>query len=51
MKRFGMAGSLAAHPAPQIERLERRPFLRRGVSAGALAVVPGWLATEGQHGR
>jgi len=43
-----MAGSLAAQPAPQIERLERRLFLRRGVSLGALAMLSGCTLTDGE---
>jgi DMSO/TMAO reductase YedYZ molybdopterin-dependent catalytic subunit len=46
MKRRGMAGSLAGHSRPQIERIERRLFLRQGLSVGALALLSGCELTD-----
>jgi len=47
MKRiFGMANSLADQPRAQLERLERRLFLRRGLSLGALTMLAGCNLTE-----
>ena len=46
MKRRGMAGSLADHSRPQIERLERRLFLKQGLSVGALALLSGCELTD-----
>jgi DMSO/TMAO reductase YedYZ molybdopterin-dependent catalytic subunit len=43
-----MAASLGAHPAPQIERLERRLFLGRSLSLGALAMLSGCTLTDGE---
>jgi DMSO/TMAO reductase YedYZ molybdopterin-dependent catalytic subunit len=43
-----MTRSLAAHPAPQIEKLERRLFLRQGLSLGALALLSGCELTDDQ---
>ena len=48
MKRLGMAASLAEQPAPQIERLERRLFLRRSLSLGGLAMLSGCTLTDGE---
>jgi len=48
MKRRGMTGSLAEHPAPQIARLERRLFLRQGLSLGALALLSGCELTDAE---
>ncbi|HZR69524.1 MAG TPA: molybdopterin-dependent oxidoreductase, partial [Burkholderiales bacterium] len=41
-----MAGSLADHSRPQIERLERRLFLKQGLSVGALALLSGCELTD-----
>ena len=49
MKRLGMARSLAAQPAPQIERLERRLFLGRSLSLGALAMLSGCTLSDGEN--
>ena len=46
MKRRGMATSLSGHSKPQIERLERRLFLKQGISVGALALLSGCELTE-----
>ena len=46
MKRRGMEHSLAGHPAPQIERIERRLFLRKGLSLGALTLLSGCTLTD-----
>ena len=46
MKRRGMQHSLAAHSAPSIEKIERRLFLRQGLSLGALALLSGCELTE-----
>jgi len=48
MKRGGMALSLADHPARQIASLERRRFLGRGLSLGALAMLSGCSITDGE---
>ncbi len=48
MKRRGMALSLADHPARQIASLERRLFLGRGLSLGALAMLSGCSITDGE---
>jgi len=48
MKRRGMAVSLADHPVGQIASLERRLFLRRGLSLGALAMLSGCSITDGE---
>ena len=48
MKRRGMALSLADHPARQIASLERRRFLGRGLSLGALAMLSGCSITDGE---
>jgi DMSO/TMAO reductase YedYZ molybdopterin-dependent catalytic subunit len=49
MKRRGMANSLAGHSKPQIERIERRLFLKQGLSLGALALLSGCELTEDEH--
>jgi DMSO/TMAO reductase YedYZ molybdopterin-dependent catalytic subunit len=46
MKRRGMQYSLAVHSAPAIEKIERRLFLRQGLSLGALALLSGCELTE-----
>ena len=48
MKRRGMALSLADHPVRQIASLERRLFLGRGLSLGALAMLSGCSITDGE---
>lgn len=48
MKRRGMDLSLADHPAPQIRSIERRLFLKQGLSLGALALLSGCALTEGE---
>jgi len=49
MKRLGMARSLADQAAPQIERLERRLFLGRSLSLGALAMLSGCTVSDGEN--
>ena len=47
MKRlFGMQESLRQHSGPQIERIERRLFLKQGLSLGALALLSGCDVTD-----
>jgi DMSO/TMAO reductase YedYZ molybdopterin-dependent catalytic subunit len=46
MKRRGMANSLAGHSKPRIERIERRLFLKQGLSVGALALLSGCELTD-----
>ena len=47
MKRFfGMAGSLKEQPRAQVARLERRLFLRHGLSLGALTMLSGCDVTD-----
>jgi len=47
MKRlFGMAASLKDQPRSQIERIERRLFLRQGLSLGALTLLSGCNVTD-----
>jgi DMSO/TMAO reductase YedYZ molybdopterin-dependent catalytic subunit len=46
VKRRGMRTSLANHSKPQIERLERRLFLKQGLSVGALALLSGCQLTD-----
>jgi DMSO/TMAO reductase YedYZ molybdopterin-dependent catalytic subunit len=46
MKRRGMARSLEAQPASQIAKLERRLFLKQGLSLGALALLSGCNLTD-----
>ncbi len=41
-----MSSHLAGQPAAQIERIERRLFLRQGLSLGALALLSGCALTE-----
>jgi DMSO/TMAO reductase YedYZ molybdopterin-dependent catalytic subunit len=48
MKRRGMTESLADQPARQIANLERRLFLGRGLSLGALAMLSGCTVTDGE---
>src|SRR5262245_2260628 len=49
MKRlFGMRDSLKGHSRPQIEKIERRLFLRRGLSLGALAMISGCDVTSAE---
>lgn len=46
MKGGGMRRSLAGHSPPQIEKIERRLFLRQSLSLGALAFLSGCELTE-----
>ena len=46
LQRPGMARSLANQPARQIEKIERRLFLRQGLSLGALAMLSGCNLTD-----
>jgi len=47
MKRlYGMRDSLSRQPRAQIERIERRLFLKRGLSLGALALLSGCDVTD-----
>jgi len=46
MKRRGMALSLEGHDSRQIRRVERRLFLKQGLSLGALALLSGCNLTE-----
>ena len=49
MKRlFGMRESLKGQSRPQIERIERRLFLRQGLSVGALALLSGCAVTDAE---
>lgn len=47
MKKRPMQSGLAGHSAPQIEKIERRLFLRRSLSLGALALLSGCDLTGG----
>lgn len=44
----GMRESLGAYSRPQIERIERRLFLRRSLSLGALALLSGCNVTDAE---
>jgi len=46
MKKRGMQMSLAEHESPQIERIERRLFLRQSLSLGALTMLSGCNLTD-----
>jgi DMSO/TMAO reductase YedYZ molybdopterin-dependent catalytic subunit len=46
MKRRSMQNSLAEHHAPQIQKLERRLFLRQSLSLGALTLLSGCDVTD-----
>jgi DMSO/TMAO reductase YedYZ molybdopterin-dependent catalytic subunit len=46
MKKRPMQSGLAQHSAPQIQAVERRLFLRQGLSLGALALLSGCQLTE-----
>jgi DMSO/TMAO reductase YedYZ molybdopterin-dependent catalytic subunit len=46
MKRRSMQNSLAEHHAPQIQKLERRLFLRQSLSLGALTLLSGCNVTD-----
>ena len=48
MKRRGMPETLADHPARRIASLERRLFLGRGLSLGALGMLSGCTLTDGE---
>jgi len=43
---FGMRESLKGQPRPQIEKIERRLFLRQGLSLGAVALLSGCDVTN-----
>lgn len=43
-----MATSLAGHDSPQVRLLERRLFLKRGLSLGALTLLTGCDVTDGE---
>jgi len=45
---FGMRESLKVQSRPQIERIERRLFLRQGLSLGALALLSGCSVTDAE---
>lgn len=47
MQKRAMASGLAQHSAPQIQAIERRLFLRQGLSLGALALLSGCELTGG----
>lgn len=46
--RRGMRSNLADHPRDRIERIERRLFLKQGLSLGALALLGGCNVTDGE---
>jgi DMSO/TMAO reductase YedYZ molybdopterin-dependent catalytic subunit len=46
MKKRAMKSGLAARSAPQIQAIERRLFLKQGLSLGALALLSGCELTE-----
>jgi DMSO/TMAO reductase YedYZ molybdopterin-dependent catalytic subunit len=46
MKKRAMQSGLAEHSAPLIQQIERRLFLRQGLSLGALALLSGCQLTE-----
>ena len=46
MKKRGMETSLARHSAPLIAKIERRLFLKQGLSLGAIALLSGCELTE-----
>lgn len=48
MKRSGMQASLKDQPRPLIEKIERRLFLRRGLTLGAVAMLTGCNATDAE---
>jgi DMSO/TMAO reductase YedYZ molybdopterin-dependent catalytic subunit len=45
---FGMQGSLEDQSRPQIEKLERRLFLKQGLSLGALTLLSGCNVTDAE---
>ncbi len=47
-RRTTMAASLKDQPRPQVAQLERRLFLRQGLSLGALALLSGCNVTDGE---
>jgi len=49
MKKNGMEASLSVHPQRQIRNIERRLFLRQGLSLGALALLSGCELTEDEN--
>ena len=49
MKRlFGMRNSLTEHPRSRIEKIERRLFLKQGLSLGALTLLSGCNVTDAE---
>jgi DMSO/TMAO reductase YedYZ molybdopterin-dependent catalytic subunit len=46
MKKRAMQSGLAEHSAPLIQKIERRLFLKQGLSLGALALLSGCQLTE-----
>jgi len=49
MKKNGMEASLSDQPEGQIRNIERRVFLRQGLSLGALALLSGCELTEDEN--
>jgi DMSO/TMAO reductase YedYZ molybdopterin-dependent catalytic subunit len=47
-RRFGMQNSLKEFSRPQIEKIERRLFLKRGLSLGALTLLAGCDVTDAE---
>jgi len=47
-RQFTMATSLAEHESPRVRSLERRLFLRRGLSLGALSLLSGCSVTDAE---
>jgi DMSO/TMAO reductase YedYZ molybdopterin-dependent catalytic subunit len=47
-RQFTMATSLAEHASPRVRSLERRLFLRKGLSLGALSLVSGCSVTDAE---
>jgi len=45
---FTMATSLAEHATPRVQSLERRLFLRKGLSLGALSLLSGCSVTDAE---
>ncbi len=48
MRQFTMPTSLAEHESPQVRNLERRLFLRRGLSLGALSLLSGCSVADAE---
>jgi DMSO/TMAO reductase YedYZ molybdopterin-dependent catalytic subunit len=47
-RKYGMLNSLGELPRPQIERIERRLFLKQGLSLGALTLLSGCNVTDAE---